>query len=172
MTASAVLVDAFGRVRDAVHGAVENLTDDELIYRPDDHANSIAWLVWHLSRVEDDHVCAAAKIDQVWMSQDWEERFALPFDPAATGYGQDSEEVAQVVCDGSLLLGYQDAVHERVISYVAMLGDEDLNLIVDRRWSPPVTLGVRLVSVIADGLEHAGQAAYIRGLALRRRTAG
>jgi hypothetical protein len=40
--------------------------------------------------------------------------------------------------------------------------------VVDRRWTPPVTLGVRLVSVLCDDLQHAGQAAFVRG-AVRRR---
>ena len=172
MTVSSVLVDAFGRVRDVVRGAVDGVTDEELLYRPDDHANSIAWLIWHLTRIEDDHVCAAASIDQIWTSQGWERRFDLPFDPADTGFGHDDEDVAQVVCDGQLLLGYHDAVAERVISYVSTLEDEDLSRIVDRRWEPPVTLGVRLVSVISDALQHAGQAAYVRGIVLRRRTPG
>ena len=46
--------------------------------------------------------------------------------------------------------------------------DADLDRVVDERWDPPVTLAVRLVSVLADGLEHAGQAAYIRGVAERQ----
>jgi hypothetical protein len=36
--------------------------------------------------------------------------------------------------------------------------------VVDASWDPPVTLGVRLVSVISDDLQHAGQAAYLRGM--------
>ncbi len=44
------------------------------------------------------------------------------------------------------------------------LTPDDLDRVVDRRWDPPVTLGVRLVSVADDCLQHAGQAAYLRGL--------
>jgi hypothetical protein len=39
---------------------------------------------------------------------------------------------------------------------------------VDRSWGPPVTLGVRLASVIADELQHAGQAVVVRGILQRR----
>ena len=59
-------------------------------------------------------------------------------------------------------------MHERTIGYVGGLRTDDLDRIVDERWDPPVSLGVRLVSVIDDDLQHAGQAAYIRGLAERR----
>ena len=171
MTSAEVLVDAFGRVRDAVHAAIEGLSGDELAQRLDSDANSIAWLVWHLSRVQDDHVSEVAGVDQIWTSGGWAERFALPLALSDTGYGHTSEQVASVrVGDAALLGGYYDAVHDETARYVAGLSDTDLDRVVDRRWDPPVTLGVRLVSVIADDLQHAGQAALVRGVLLRRRT--
>jgi Protein of unknown function (DUF664) len=69
---------------------------------------------------------------------------------------------------GELLVGYHDAVHQQTIRYVERLGEADLARIVDRSWDPPVSLGVRLVSVIADDLQHAGQAAFVRGVVERR----
>ena len=164
-----VLVDAFGRIGEAVHGAVHGLTPDQLAFRPDAGSNSIAWLVWHLTRVEDDHLAAVAGAEQVWTSGGWYQRFALPFAPEATGYGHRPDEVAAVVVEsGGVLTGYHDAVHEEAVRYVGGLADADLDRIVDTRWDPPVSLGVRLVSVLADGLQHAGQAAYVRGILERR----
>jgi hypothetical protein len=169
MTSAELLVDAFGRVREVVHRVVEGLTAEELAFRVEAEANSIAWLVWHLTRIQDDHVAGVARVEQVWTSQGWGERFGLPFDPRDTGYGHRSEEVAAVQVDsGELLVGYHDAVHRQTIRYVGGLGDADLGRIVDRSWDPPVTLGVRLVSVIADDLQHAGQAAFVRGVLQRR----
>ena len=49
------------------------------------------------------------------------------------------------------------------------LTDDDLDRIVDTSWDPPVTLGVRLISVLSDDLQHAGQAAFVRGVLERRR---
>ncbi|WP_458687904.1 mycothiol transferase [Nocardia tengchongensis] len=170
MTSADLLVDAFGRVKENVHGAVAGLTQDELAARPDPDANSIAWLIWHLTRVQDDHVADVAGIDQVWTTQGWAERFDLPFDDAAHGYGHSSADVAQLAnVPAELLLGYYDAVHDQTITYVSALTDADLPRIVDTRWDPPVTLGVRLISVIDDDIQHSGQAAYIRGMLLRRR---
>lgn len=168
MNSRDILLDAFGRVRDDVHGAVEGLDVDALTFRADHDANSIAWLTWHLSRVEDDHVSEVAGVDQVWTTGGWVQRFALPFDKSAHGYGQSSSDVAAVRADSALLLGYFDAVHQEVVSYVAGLNDSDLDRVVDERWDPPVTLGVRLVSVVNDCTQHAGQAAFIRGLTERR----
>lgn len=168
MTSAQLLTDAFDRIRGVVHRAVDGLTPQQLAVRIDDDANSIAWLVWHLSRIQDDHIADAASSPQVWTSQGWAERFDLPFDAAETGYGHSADEVAAVRVDsGKLLTGYHDAVHERTVEYVGGLTDDDLPRIVDRSWDPPVTLGVRLVSVIADDLQHAGQAALVRGIVER-----
>jgi hypothetical protein len=164
MTSAELLVDAFGRIRGVVHRVVDRLTPEQLAFRVDPEANSIAWLVWHLTRIQDDHVADAAQTDQVWTSQDWAERFGLPFGPLATGYGHRARDVAAVQVPGELLLGYHDAVHQQTTGYVERLGDADLARIVDRSWDPPVSLGVRLVSVIADDLQHAGQAAFVRGI--------
>lgn len=68
------------------------------------------------------------------------------------------------VSDGGLLTGYYDAVHAQSLEALRALTAADLERVVDERWDPPVTLGVRLVSVLSDDLQHVGQAAYARGL--------
>jgi hypothetical protein len=169
MISSQLLVDAFGRIHDGVHRVVESLTPSQLALRVDAEANSIAWLVWHLTRIQDDHVAEVASAEQVWTAGSWLGRFELPFDPAATGYGQEAGDVAAVrVKSGDLLTGYHDAVHQQTVRLVERLVDGDLDRVVDESWDPPVTLGVRLVSVVADNLQHVGQAAFVRGIAMRR----
>jgi uncharacterized damage-inducible protein DinB len=168
MTSADLLADAFGRVREAVHRAVDGLSIEQLSFRIDGRANSIAWLAWHLARIQDDHVADAAGTEQAWTSDGWAERFGLPFNELATGYGHNFEQVAAVRASAELLTAYYDAVHERTLRFVATLTDADLPRIVDEGWDPPVTLAVRLVSVISDDLEHAGQAAFIRGILDRR----
>jgi Protein of unknown function (DUF664) len=163
-TTGDLLLDGFDRVRDAVHGVLDGLTVESLCWRPVAGANPMGWLVWHLTRVQDDHVAAAAGVEQRWHADGWVERFGLPFGDDATGYGQDPAEVAKVAVGADLLAAYHDAVHAATAAYLRTLGDADLDRIVDRRWDPPVTLGVRLVSVLEDDLQHAGQAAYVRGL--------
>jgi uncharacterized damage-inducible protein DinB len=169
MTIADLLVDAFGRVREIVHAVVDGLTPEQLAARLDPDANSIAWLLWHLTRIQDDHIAAVAGTEQLWTSQGWMERFALPFDAGAIGYGHTSDEVAAVqVESGELLAGYHDAVHDGTVDYVRGVTEPDLDRIVDESWDPPVSLGVRLVSVVSDNLQHAGQAAFVRGVVLRR----
>ncbi|HVL85888.1 MAG TPA: DUF664 domain-containing protein [Pseudonocardia sp.] len=166
-TTNDLLADAFDRIREAVHGAVDGLDGDQLAYRVDAEANPIAWLVWHLTRVQDDHIAGVAGTPQVY-PDGWAERFGLPFPQEAIGYGHGSDDVAAVRAGAEDLLGYQDAVHERVRGYVLGLADDDLRRVVDEAWDPPVTLAVRLVSVVDDAAQHAGQAAFVRGIVLRR----
>jgi len=165
MTLGELLVDAFDRIRDGAQDAVDGLTPDQLAERPSDRANSIGWLVWHLARVQDDHVAAVADREQVWTREGWHERFGLPFDAEDTGYGHTSEQVAQVRgLTPDDLVGYLEAVHAVTVDFVGPLTPEDLGRVVDERWDPPVTLGVRLVSVVNDDQQHVGQAAFVRGL--------
>ncbi|MGW4050658.1 mycothiol transferase [Streptomyces sp. NPDC004779] len=167
MNSAGLLLDCFGRIRDAVHEAVTGLGEEELAARIDPDANSVAWLVWHLTRVQDDHLAGAFGTEQLWRSDGWRDRFGLPFPPAATGYGHTSAQVGAVRAPAELLLGYHDAVHERTAALLAPVTNADLDRVVDPAWDPPVTLGVRLVSVIAEDLQHAGQAGYVRGVVER-----
>lgn len=171
MQANELLTDAFGRIHQLVGSIVDGLGPEELTFRPDAEANTIAWLIWHLSRVQDDHIADVAGLEQVWTAQGWVDRFGLPFKPEATGYGQRSDDVGRVDVSGALLVDYHDAVHRQTLGFLSTVTDADYDRVVDRSWDPPVTLGVRLVSVIGDNLQHAGQAAYARGIAKRRRPA-
>jgi uncharacterized damage-inducible protein DinB len=168
MTPADVLTEGFQRVADGVPRVVDGLTDDDLAWRPGPDANPIGWLVWHLLRVQDDHVAEVAGREQVWTARGFADRFGLPFDAAATGFGQSSDEVAQVRVGAELLAEYAAAVHEQSADFLSGLGEQDLDRIVDERWDPPVTLGVRLVSVVNDDTQHLGQAAYVRGLLTKR----
>ncbi len=162
-----VLRDAFSRVRDQVRQICGDLTPAQATYRPDRDANSISWLIWHLSRIQDDHVSGLVGDAQLWMKDGWYDRFGLPFDAEAHGYGHTSDEVAKVRIAPQLLDDYHAAVDEMTQRYVDGLSTEELRRVVDTTWDPPVTCGVRLVSVLGDCLAHLGQAEYVRGLAER-----
>lgn len=163
MLSNDLICDGFNRVKENVHRVIDGLDERELFYRPHERANTIAWLIWHLTRVQDDHLAAAFSDTQLW-HQGWSDKFNLPFDNNATGYGQSTKEVGLVKADAKLLGGYHDVVHAATIRYLSGLKETDYQRIVDKRWQPPVTLAVRIVSVLADDLQHVGQAAYVLGL--------
>ncbi|MGM7424798.1 mycothiol transferase [Cellulosimicrobium sp. CpK407] len=164
MDARTVLEDLFGRIGPTTTRAVDGLGEDALTARVDPGANTIAWLAWHLTRGQDAQVAAAVGREQVWTRDGWARRFDLPFDDRATGYGQSAADVGHVRASDDLLLGYVHAVQVESHDVLAALTDDDLDRVVDEAWDPPVTLGVRLVSIAVDSLQHAGQAAYVRGV--------
>lgn len=167
-TSAQIILDGVERIREITGSVVDGLSNLQLEARLDPDANTISWLVWHLARVQDAQVADVAGSEQVWTTG-WVERFGLPFSPRATGYGHSPEDVGAVTgLSSDLLFGYLDAVSDRTAAYVGSLSDGDLDRIVDERWQPPVTLSARLVSILSDDLQHAGQAAFIRGILERR----
>ena len=164
MTPADVFLDFFERILENGTAVVGGLDKEQLAQRPTPEANSIAWLVWHAARVQDAQISDVAGTAQVWIADGWFERFALELDREDHGYGHTSEQVGKVRASSELLAGYLTAVHRVTAAYLATLDAADLDRIVDERWDPPVTLGVRLVSIADDDAQHVGQAAYLRGL--------
>jgi len=164
-----LLADGFGRVDETVTQVLHGLVAGDLSWRPDPQANPIGWLVWHLARVEDDHLADLAKRDQVWVEGGWQDELGLPYPAETVGYGQSSDEVGQFVVSGpEPLLGYYAAVHRRTLEILEPLTAADYERVLDERWDPPVTAAVRVVSVLNDITQHVGQAGYVRGLLDRR----
>lgn len=160
-----VLADAYDRIRTVVHQALDGLDDEPLGFRPEPGANPIGWLVWHLSRMQDHHVSELAGREQAWVADGWHARFSMPADPEDTGRGHTSEQVARLSPpDVETLRAYHDAVAGRTRDYLATVDGDELDRIIDRSYDPAVSVGVRLVSVISDNLQHAGQARYVRGI--------
>ena len=169
MNTSEVFLEAFGRISQLVRQSVEGADAEGLSYRPEPGANSIAWLAWHLTRTQDDHVSEIAGLDQAWIAEGWHDRFGMEADPHNTGYGHGPDQVAAILADPELLLAHHEAVAGRTATYLAKVDDAELDRIIDRSYDPPVTVGVRLVSVMSDNIQHAGQARYLRGIVDRLR---
>jgi hypothetical protein len=163
MEPHALLVDALGRSLENSLHALDGLSADELAWRPGPSANPIGWLVWHLARVQDDHVAFVAGLEQVWTAQGYAADLDLPLDDGDIGYGHSAEQVASVRAEAPRLAAYVEAVTRQSTAWLER-GGHDWDRVVDDRWDPPVTLAVRLVSVVDDCAQHAGQAGYVRGL--------
>ena len=160
-----VLVEAYQRIRQLVRQSTLGLNTEQLTFRPDQESNSIAWLVWHLTRIQDDHLSAIDGSKQVWVTSAWAAELGLPADPSNLGQGDGPVEVAAVQPRGpEVLLGYHDEVMDHSVSYLRSISASELDRIIDHSYTPPVSVGVRLVSVLSDNLQHAGQARYLRGM--------
>jgi uncharacterized damage-inducible protein DinB len=164
MDARELLIDTFGRIHELYAGVADDLDLKTAHHRPDGTGNSIAWLLWHVARLQDDHVVGLAGGTQLWHGE-WADRFDLPFDRNDIGYGHSARDVDAVqVARLEDLVAYQDAVHQQTLRYLEGVDADELDRVVDRNWNPPVTAGVRLVSLLGDCLQHLGQAAYVKGL--------
>jgi hypothetical protein len=163
-----VLLETFGRIPDLVQTALDGLDVDQLSTPPGPEANTVAWLIWHLTRVEDASVAELIDGVQLWVHDDWGPRFGVASDPANSGYGHSFDEVLAIRPDSvGALTSYYAAAHARTVDFLGGLSAADLDAVIDERWDPPVTMGVRIVSVCDDAVQHAGQAAYARGMLLR-----
>jgi hypothetical protein len=164
-TSAGILTDAFERVRSTSHGAGSGVARATLEAKVDPETNTIAWLLWHIGRGQDAQVSALMGEEQVWTAGGWSSRFGLNLPDNSTGYAHTPEDVSKVSGpESQLYLDYIDAVCDRSINYIGGLSDADFDDIVDERFTPSVTRGVRLFSVVSDDLQHAGQAAILRGI--------
>lgn len=169
--AASVVLECLDRVHELIPAVVQESSIDDLLWRPDPGSNSAGWLIWHLLRTEDGHLAQIGGRDQLWLAEGWRERFGLPYLPAAGGFGMTPEEVGQfTLSDAAALTGYADAVAAMAAGVLQSLTADDLARVIDTRWDPPVTVSVRLVSVVIETAQHIGQAAYLKGL--RERATG
>jgi hypothetical protein len=165
MTPQELFEDAARRPSEVAEHVLEGISAQVLNTMPGGTANSVVWLVWHAARQQDAQVARLAGAEEVWTAEEWSGRFGLDVPDSSTGFGHGPEDVARIrVASPDLLRGYLDAVVERTVAYVHGLTDAQLDDVVDRSWTPPVTRGVRLVSTVDDAVQHLGQAAYVRGL--------
>jgi uncharacterized damage-inducible protein DinB len=169
-----LLIDAFGRIEEDMLRCLEGLSPDQLAFQPGEASNSIGWLAWHLTRVQDDHMSDLAGHSQAWIEDAWHARFDKPADPHDTGFGYSADQVAAFRPSGaSVLRDYFLAVHQRSLRFLSTVTAADLDRELDEpQWETPVTVGVRLVSVINDCTAHVGQMAYVRGLIENRHWLG
>ena len=165
MEAAGLVLDALARVRDMVRDALKDLSAEELLAPPRPH---IAWLVWHLTRVQDTNFSALMERPQLWIAGGWHQRFQMPADPKdyGSGHRQTRAQVeAFTVTDKPLLLEYLDAVFAQTKDYLGAVSNDDLNRVLNEpQYQPLPTLSVRLASVINCNTRHAGQIEYLRGL--------
>jgi uncharacterized damage-inducible protein DinB len=166
MEGAELIADALGRINRILHRTLDGVPVDVLNKRPTEETNSMSWLAWHLTRVQDHHISDLVGKAQLWVSDGWAAKFGKPADETETGTGHTPEQVAAVKVESAdVLLGYTDAVYERGKAFLATVKPEDLDKEIDEpQYNPLPTVGVRLVSIVMDNTQHAGQVAYLKGL--------
>ncbi len=155
--------DIYERISQVLERALDGLTVDDLNQQPNPDSNSMGWLAWHLTRVQDRGIAGLMGEEQLWVKDGWHSRFNRPHDPQDFGLGHSPEDLAAFKSsDVQTLLAYHRSVLEQTKHFISSLSESDL----DRKVNHPVypTVGANLVGSISDNLQHAGQIAYVRGL--------
>lgn len=169
MNAIDILLDFVQRPVDALELFWDQFDPARLNVHPGGHDNSPAWLLWHTGREIDVQVAHLAGDEQTWTAAGFKDRFALDLAEHDMGYGHSPAQARAVVLaetaeSKQLLIDHLIAVTDRAKDYVRGLSEADLAEVIDTSWDPPVTRGVRLVSVFGDALLHVGQVAYVTGM--------
>ena len=157
-----IVTSIFVETSEVLARALEGLDQDILERRPRPDSNSIGWLAWHLTRVQDRVIADTIGEEQLWISDNWHTKFNRPPDPQDRGVGHTLEDLAEFKSPNKQTLqGYHRAVLARTKLCIQSLSETDLNRKIDHPLFP--TVGARIVGIISDSLQHAGQIAYLRG---------
>ncbi|WP_312975554.1 DinB family protein [Corynebacterium sp.] len=164
MKATDVLQDLAGRVRDAVGEIPRDLPTEVVNAHPAGHPNSLAWLLWHTGRELDVQLSGLTSGEQVWTSEEYDSSSGVQGAGESMGFGQSPVQAREVsAAEVGPVIDYVTSVCDAVDTYLSTLGDADLDAVIDDAWDPPVTRGVRLISILHDAVIHLGQAAYVLG---------
>ena len=166
MSATEPIIAALERNWDMIDASLEGVDDATIARFPADQCNSIAWILWHMSRVVDSFIQDRLQSNlQLWMQDAWYRRFAMGDDPDDRGFGWSYDRVkAWVPPSRDTLVEYYEAVKASSRKYLSSLSDAELQ---ERRVIPPAaeprTVGAALGQMVWESVAHGGQIAYISG---------
>lgn len=161
-----MLINSYEGVLQTLECVLDGLTEEDLNWQPSPDCNSIGWLAWHLTRTQDGLIALVMNEEQLWTKDGWHTKFGRPANAQDGGSGHTPQDVAAFKSpDAKTLLDYHRAVLERSRRYFPTLSETDLDRQLEVPWfQPPPKLGAFLNIILSDCSQHAGQAAYIRGL--------
>jgi len=146
----------------SIKQATDDLTDEQLYYQPTAESNSMAWLVWHLSRWRDFISASLSDEPQIWVSAGWARRCGIPDE--RTGLGDTPAQVTAFRVERAVLFGYVEAAHQRTVGRVAALTPTQLEQSITSYTGEKRPAWRALAGVCGDSAQHTGQIAYLRGL--------
>jgi hypothetical protein len=159
-----LIVDGFERLPELAEEAFAGVRPADFDRAPQPGANPLGWTVWHLTRVEDGQVAEMMGQPDLWVRDGWHKKFNRPPDHDDSGYGHTPAQVRAFRSPSAKVqLDYLRETTKRTKRYLASLELADLKRPIEPG-PDPSTVAIRLVSILADCHQHAGEAAYINGL--------
>ena len=144
---------------------LEDLTAEELSWRPNPHCMSIGFIAWHYGRVMDFWIQQICKgVPQLW-EEGWADKMGRsPADPRDAGARLDEEQLGQFqVPSLSLLLDYAKEANNKGNEYLGSLNDEMLKNEVNTGRGE-ISLSTMFQQIIWEFNQHGGQMAYLKGM--------
>jgi hypothetical protein len=161
-----MLSAAYGGILRTLDYTLKGLTEKDLNWQPKPDCNSIGWLAWHPTRFQDMQISEFMGQEQLWIKDGWHKKWGRPADPRDAGSGMKPEDLAKFRSpDAETVLAYVKAVVERSQQYFTTIKKTDLDKVMQNvPFKPPPTVGMMLIIIMSDGISHAGQAGYVRGM--------
>lgn len=163
MEAKEVIIKSLGQSRRFLLNALDELTQEEVAWSPNPECNSIAFILWHIARLEDVFINSVIQGErELYEKEGWREKLGTPTGDTGTRY---TEEMLRVwpVPEMEVLQGYADSVREKTLVFLESIPPEKLSE-VPRPDRSPDTMGALLGGLSTEIAMHVGQICYLRGV--------
>ncbi len=170
MNTSALLLLQYQTMQRHFNSIFQDLNDEQMNWKPEGDANTISFLLWHVLRAWDSYYSMLFNSPELYEAEGWPKKFGFDvtgkgYDGTAMGTGFSTEDVAIVNAKPEVLAAYFDALLSVLNGYLKTATDEALGQEFIVPWWPnPSTVAGVLSHVLTHGMEHIGQALYVRGM--------
>ncbi len=143
--------------------ALDDLTQEEASWRPTSECNSIAFILWHLARVEDYFMSRVIQRQtETYEAEGWQQKLGTA--PRDMGFGYTVEKLqAWPVPKLEIIRGYHEAVRLKTLAFLESATPEKLAE-VPRPDRSPDSIGISLGHMATELALHISQIAYLRGV--------
>ena len=161
MDAKEVILRSLEQSQGYLTQALDGLTQEEFAWSPTAECNNIAFILWHIARVEDFFVNRVIQREkELHEAEGWQEKLGTP----VKAYGLTVEELqAWPVPKMEDLKVYANAVREKTLAFLGSIPPEKLDE-VPRPDRSPDSIGVTLGHMCTEVALHVGQICYLRGV--------
>ena len=161
METKELILSSLGQSQGYLTGALDGLTQEEAVWSPGPECNSIAFILWHMTRVEDFFVNRVLQRGQeLYVAEGWQEKLGTP-DKAFQFTVEELQ--AWPVPRMEFLRGYVDSVRQKTLAFIESSPPEKMSELA-RPDRPPDTIGAILGRMSTETALHVGQIAYLRGV--------
>ena len=145
--------------------AIADVSADQLHWRANDNGCSIAFVLWHYYRTEDNIIQFVLQHKPtVWLDGGWDQKFGLHRTGQGTGMSLQDAQALRIESKEDFMT-YMEAVAQATEGYLAGLDDAALEqkTIVKPLGEMPVLNAIGNMC-LTHGFTHLGEIAHLRGL--------